>query len=379
MVLAKLVKNKITNNCISIVFVLCLLFNFVFFKFNYISLIFTIISISLSFMILFYSIYSRCYFKGEHLFKNIFLIFLILIINLINILHSETTSSLGFVFVINLIILSLLTEQELKIKRNTVIIFYYFSLFSLMLQLIIFTSYDGRHVLSMGDPNYSAALMFLFLFFSYKFKFYFGVFFAILSSLLFMSRMYFLILILLPITIYFRMYIFILFNRLKINSFITLSILSTIIILVISFYFVQAYEQVLVHSSEVSLSRKLSLDNLSDSSNFMRFSTNLYSISYLISNTDVLIFGLRDAFENTLKNAIGVIPHNGFLSFSLQYGLVILILYLYIISNLLKNYLTPENLPFLFSFLIIISFLGQGQLSGLYLLLFILLIRIKNE
>ena len=161
-------------------------------------------------------------------------------------------------------------------------------------------------------------------------------------------------------------------NKLLKVNFVTILILFNIIVLGIS------YGYKYIDFSEGSGQDTSRLTNVADESNAIRFQVNRNVIEELFSSTQNFIFGLGSDYPVNKDYSIGYKSHNGFIDFLGMYGFVYTLLYLmllYLIVNKDKNF---QNIEYVYSYAIFSLFL-PGLLGGVYLILFLFILRFKSS
>jgi len=242
-------------------------------------------------------------------------------------------------------------------------------LISVIVQMCIFKSSDGRPVLSIGDPNYSSYYIAILILLSVSYnKKIISLIFIILATLM-ISRVFYLWLIIFIILYFFKP----IFIKLpKINSILYLiTILFTPVIFSLIFiYYIP--EVSVVYSSDYSR-----LTNFLDKSNLDRAFANLHFINSVLDSPINLFSGFNiDTYtENVFYNT----PHASIYSTVFNYGIVFIVAELLIFkkyfSTITKSYL---SYAFIVSWLAWQCFLG-GVFFGPQIILLAIIINSFNK
>lgn len=264
-------------------------------------------------------------------------------------------------------------SQLIRIKRSYLVGLCWCTNAAIIYQMAVYrlVQFDGskRITLSVGDPNISGLFMLLFFFLCVKIKFKPGIIIALVSTLLFASRNYFLSLI---------FFFFItLFDKLftKIASrinFVFLFIISNIIGIFVGEYFLNNVEVGIGYNTDSSR-----LFSFNDKSNLLRFEANRLLISSYSNNWDLALKGYGADYESVFR-PIGAIIHNSFLEVIAYTGIPLGILYFFVILRVVSGYYKPENFKFIFPYLFFCLFLHTG-LQGLSPFLFVSILAMSVE
>ena len=121
------------------------------------------------------------------------------------------------------------------------------------------------------------------------------------------------------------------------------------------------------------------LNNLMDSSNYLRFMVNILAFeSFNIKN---LLIGLQaNTFEGlTYVAGKTLFPHNSILALYIHFGIVIALLYMSKYIKVYKKYNTGKIIPIYIAMLIYQCFLGPSSFYGTEILVFMIIIKGINQ
>lgn len=263
--------------------------------------------------------------------------------------------------------------KQIPIKRSFLTCLCWITSVAMILQMAIYRRQEfdgsGRVTLSVSDPNISGLYMLLFFFLCYKVKFKPGIILGLVSSLLFLSRNYFLTLIILFLVVIFEN----IFTKitLKIN-FILIFIVANIFGILIGEYFLNHID--IGFAYDTGSSRLLSLN---DKSNLARFEANRFLINSYINNLTLALKGYGAEYENVFR-PIGAIIHNSFLEVIAYTGIPLGILYFWVILRVFKGYYVPDNCKYILPYIFFCLFLHTG-LQGLCPFFFIAILAMSVE
>ncbi|MEM7727260.1 MAG: hypothetical protein AAF208_12965 [Cyanobacteria bacterium P01_A01_bin.45] len=263
--------------------------------------------------------------------------------------------------------------KKVSVNRTYLITMCWLTLLSMISQMIRYRREEfdgsGRVSLSVGDPNLSGLFMLLFFFLSYKLKFKPGIILGLASSVLFLSRNYFVTLV-----IFFTIVIFekpIAKIASKIN-FPILFIILNIFGILVGEIFLQYIE--VGFGYDTGSTRLFSFN---DKSNLIRFFANRFLIDSYINNWQLALTGYGAEYENVFR-PIGAIIHNSFLEVIAYTGIPLGILYFWVILRTFNGYYTKDNFKYIFSYLFFCLFLHTG-LQGLSPFLFISVLALPSQ
>lgn len=242
---------------------------------------------------------------------------------------------------------------------------------------------NSFYLLASGDKNWSGLTIFLFMYFCFKKKYRVGFIISIIYTLLLKCRMTQLCTILFLLIEFMSKNLFVKncitkISRIKTFGIFSIIILSQLLLIGISYYC--TYN---IPINSISNYR----ESIMDSSNAIRVRANVYAANEIIGNSKLLIRG----YDNKVREKLGVEdirdtttfmgfrlvqPHSLLLNLILRYGIIFSILYLYLISFLLENNISENNvlcfllylimnmiLPFLFNTFYLIFILFVLNLS----------------
>lgn len=273
----------------------------------------------------------------------------------------------------------LLPDIEISIIDK---IFYFTFLFGILLGILFFhEEIEGTiSFTAIGDPNWTGILIFLFFVYSWERKHILGVFitsgYVVLCSasrgLHIMFTLFFLVVLFRkPINYFFKFFL--------INKIWKLNLLSTIAVILFSFYWL-----ISVAVGPLDAYR----EGFNDGSNLMRFTANVYAVTQVADNSRLLIAG----YDNNLKKEMGiddsvaddlhtkengvrlVQPHNACLNLMMKLGLIPAIIEVYMISCLVERLRDEYNFKVILPYLFNAAFLYLYDINYLILWIFVLYI-----
>lgn len=264
-------------------------------------------------------------------------------------------------------------SPPIKIKRSYLVSLCWCTNAAMIYQMAVYrlVQFDGskRITLSVGDPNISGLFMLLFFFLCVKIKFKSGIIIALVSTLLFASRNYFLTLIFFFLIRIFEKAFTKIASRM---NFVILFIISNFIGIFVGEYFLNNVEVGIGYNTDSSR-----LFSFNDKSNLLRFEANRLLIQSYSNNLDLALKGYGADYESVFR-PIGAIIHNSFLEVIAYTGLPLGILYFFVILRVVSGYYKPENFKFIFPYLFFCLFLHTG-LQGLSPFLFVSILAMSVE
>ncbi len=262
---------------------------------------------------------------------------------------------------------------QIKIKKIYLTILCWLSTIAMTYQMAIYRriEFDGslRISLSNGDPNVSGLFMLLFFFLSIKAKFKPGIIIALVSSCLFLSRNYFFSLIIFFTILCFEKP-FARFAK-KIN-FSLLFVLANIVGILVGEFFLNFVE--VGYEYDTGSNRLFAVN---DASNLFRFEANRFLMQSYANDWHLALKGYGENYETTFR-PIGAIIHNSFLEVIAYTGIVLGILYFYILIRAINGYYKYENYKYIFSYLFFSLFL-HSAFQGVTPFLFIAILSLSLE
>lgn len=263
--------------------------------------------------------------------------------------------------------------KAILINRAFLVILCWITSFAMILQMAIYRrqEFDGnsRITLSVSDPNISGLYMLLFFFLCYKIKFKPGIILGLVSSFLFLSRNYFLTLVIFFIIVFFEKQFAKIAGTI---SFIIVFIVANILGVLIGEYFLNHVE--IGFAYDTGSSRLFSLN---DKSNLARFEANRFLLNSYMNNLNLALRGYGAEYESVFR-PMGAIIHNSFLEVIAYTGIPLGILYFWVILRVFQGYYVQDNFKYIFPYLFFCLFLHTG-LQGLcpFFFVSILAMRIK--
>lgn len=225
------------------------------------------------------------------------------------------------------------------------------STISIIVQLCIFKSPDGRHVLSYIDPNYSGYCIFSLFLFSWYNGFKRIAYILLISGFVLLSRGY-----ILSVIVFFVVYkLPFIQTVLKRFNYTALFLLSYVLLLLYSLYFVYRYEDNVVNQTF----GEKDVTEFADQSNLHRFTANLLFVEDIVDHPSKYYWGV-DLKEYTRTVFINS-PHNSLFQLVLNYGLFFSFFYICLFTFILSRFKSSDNfIPAYLSLLIYFLFLGGG-------------------
>lgn len=264
-------------------------------------------------------------------------------------------------------------SPRIQIKRSFLVGLCWCATIAMIYQMTVYrlVQFDGskRVTLSVGDPNISGLFMLLFFFLCIKIKFKPGIIIALVSTVLFASRNYFLSLL---------VFFFIIglekpFGKIasRIN-FVFLFIISNVIGIWVGEYFLNNVEVGIGYDTGSSR-----LFSFNDKSNLVRFQANRLLMESYFNNWELAIKGYGADYESVFR-PIGAIIHNSLLEVIAYTGIPLGILYFFVILRVVGGYYNQENFKFIFPYLFFCLFLHTG-LQGLSPFIFVSILAMSVE
>lgn len=257
-----------------------------------------------------------------------------------------------------------------------------------LMNLIVYLLYNNETnfvLLSMFDKNWSGVLLFYFFTLSLHIKSIPYLILCIISSWLTSSRM-------LILSELFCIIVYIIINNAKFKFNITRKKIIALFLSMFIFTFVLSNFWIMI---VVPYGPTISGESINDNSNAARMISNLYGFDYLKSDYHLLLEG----YDNDIFDKMGIIqgseetnrvdgfrivqPHNVYLNFILKHGVIISLIYYYIISSIFARTLSRYNLyimfPVLFESLIFHTLLSNYNLLLLTIILLLTKERYQNN
>lgn len=257
---------------------------------------------------------------------------------------------------------------------------YFICLISIFVQLIRGDQnvINGKIALSiLGDKNYSGVIMFLFFMYCDKRKFYLGKIVSIMSILILESRASLLIIIILLFTKVFKKIIYSSLKKIKLDKTYKLFIIMSIFSVIFSYFW----------TFNVAINGlKDYQEGLNDGSNKMRFAANVYAIEALKNDKKLLLYGYDEDFDKIagidsenrdyhtrFMGARLVQPHNSILNIFIKCGVLVSLVYFYVLSKLIDKKYTIDNIEYILSYFVSCLFLHR-LLDGTFLILWAIIL-----
>jgi len=230
--------------------------------------------------------------------------------------------------------LLIISQLKFNLTSNRLLILnivFWIGFISIILQMLIYRSSDGRPKLGY-EINLSAAILFLFFLFSDIIKNRYGKILVVLLAMIILSRLLILAILLFTLIKYITKKI----NSNRRYNFLIFAIITYVVFFVFNIWFLQNVEIGGDYNSSADR-----IVEVNDGSNKLRFTTNLgvlYSI--FIEKDPVLIFGYGniDDVNNKFQETYPVIPHNELLASIAEYGYLATIFFFYLSLRLYRNY-----------------------------------------
>ncbi len=254
-----------------------------------------------------------------------------------------------------LIVIGFTGFPRIQIQRKYLIPLCWLSSIAMIYQLAVYrrVEFDGtlRISLSNGDPNVSGLFMLLFFFLCIKAKFKPGIILALVSSLLFLSRNYFFSLLIFFVILCFEKAFTKIASRI---NFPILFILSNFIGIVIGEFFLNFVQ--IGFDYDTGSNRLFAVN---DASNLYRFEANRFLMQSYLNDWYLALTGYGGNYESVFR-PIGAIIHNSFLEVIAYTGIVLGIIYFYVIIRFINGYYTPDNFRYIYPYLFFCLFLHSG-------------------
>lgn len=319
-------------------------------------------------------------FNKKFTYKEIIFILFVIVLTI-------TSKSINYLLFVPILFLKIVIKEKEQIKYflKKSNILYICLIFTLLYSIINF-GYNGRYAFTaIMEINQSGLAIFcLGLLLMIKNKTIGNL--TLIFGLLTFSRSYYLAFIL---------YLFsktklgkkISKNKFIINnsSYFKLTIISTILLVIIGFYYIEQYKLGNIFWGDELSTR---LFNFLDYSNLFRFVVNIAVLIIFYKFPKKLLFGLTDTeyiyYGKKIYNNYGIPykynePHNLFLSHLKKYGFFSIIEIIYV-SNILKKIIDEKNYWIYISVVLYSIFLGAGLYSyWLYLSVLALIVFKNNE
>jgi hypothetical protein len=304
-------------------------------------------------------------FHEKYNLKEILFFLLLFMLVFINFSYSKLVSS------VTLILIYIIKKRKTNINKKFIKTLYWISLVSIAVQLLTYRyhGYTTRIVLSPIDPNISGHFMLLYFYFSNKNKFYLGIILSLLCIPLFLSRNYFLAIIIFYLIKVLKVKLDKIMKKIRFEH---LFIILNLSLIFLSFFWIKE-----IGTQENFFYKSKELLRLIDNSNYMRFFANYRVINYFINDLYLFLFGFGNNFEAFFLKPNEwwtVLPHSSFIYFIAKNGFLFSSLYFFSLSKYINKFFTYKNYEYIYSYLIFSLFL-YGAFSGVEIIfLFFILI-----
>lgn len=310
------------------------------------------------------------YYKSKLIIGDIIVVCLVLVVTFLNF---SSYQLFRYSLPICLIAICFSGSPYIRIKRSYLIGLSWCAALSMIYQMSSYRrlEFDSslRIALSNGDPNVSGLFMLLFLFLCVKIKFKPGIILALISTVLFLSRNYFLTLLIFFLLAVLEKPLFKIISKIHFS---VIFICANLFGLLLGEFFLNRVEVGFAY--DTGTSRLLSFN---DQSNLIRFEANRFLINSYVNDLALALKGYGENYEAVFR-PIGAIIHNSFLEVIAYTGVPLGVLYFFIFLRVVGGYCNQENLKFIFSYLFFCLFLHTG-LQGIAPLLFISILAMSVE
>jgi hypothetical protein len=281
---------------------------------------------------------------------------------------SYATFVLGCAFTVYIILLSKI--NFLTTKTNL--------WFSLVVLIALFTyqidtqsASHVRAVTSIGDPNFSSYYLLLLFFLARKVGSSVLVFYTLTLGLLFLSKNFYLAIVVFYSALFFKKYIYNLLSKFNLKTGFCL-LASHIILIVMALLFEGASANNAVSADGVSR-----LVNFSNSSDLIRLRINLYAVQEVFGNVGSFFNGVD---LKSFRSIYTTIPHNALFFITLKSGVVFAIFYFSAVVYAINKKFSVENIPYIFSYMVFGLFLHTNySLFGFVIFYYILSVKINGD
>ncbi|MGN0414033.1 MAG: hypothetical protein ACI4FX_00905 [Agathobacter sp.] len=288
---------------------------------------------------------------------------------------------LRFVFLFSLYVL--VQNKYLEKEHSTGDWFYYLMLFLMILSVFMSiyykSSYSGNFYFGMNrDKNYSAIIVFLFFMYSNKRGKLGGILFAFIYALtLNDSRSYLLLLILFYVVMWLQNPIYKIINKTKLNR---MFVVFTVLFIIMVFFTIFWVFNVSV--SNVSTYHK----SLIDMANQERFVGNYRGLEMLQRDKSIRIWGYGSNYNSVLGldeyvmyRGVRLQPvHNSLFNPLIRMGILVGLIYLFVVSKLIDHYYVKENLSYIIPFVINAMFV-HSMFENLWLVFWVVILSLDKR
>lgn len=234
---------------------------------------------------------------------------------------------------------------------------------------------NGRLLINIPDPNFSSLLTMFYFFYCKKNNLKFGIIFSLFLVPFFSSRNYLISIVIFYFITFTKPYFFTKLFFKPLRKFMVWIILSLSFIVCVSFIYIANNPE-----WKTSKNNSARLSTFSDNSNTSRFMTNLFYFRESYKDKEFLLWGKGrytvDYF--TKSNPFGVVPHNSFLFFTAECGIIYFLFYALLLSKVIDNFFNFNNIEYIITYVFFALFLF-ATFQDFYLLVFLLILSIKSS
>ena len=235
-----------------------------------------------------------------------------------------------------------------KYKWEKVVV--YLCFLGLIVQFVVFTE-ERRFVSSIGDPNFAGYIALTLFIFSFYRGIKVGVIFGLVSVFILLSRTYMFSILIFILAYQFRSPLYSLIKSIKLNSFISLFLVTNIVLLMLSLLVVSRFEFGDIDRRQAGQNRLL---RLTDGSLYIRLYQNARVFDMLWQGNEAAWVGLGGDVEDKYvvqgSRLKGQPPHNSLFHSVIVYGFIFTLYYLYSVSYIFGGWLNARNVPILIAY-----------------------------
>ena len=235
------------------------------------------------------------------------------------------------------------------------------------------------YFISTADKNFASVYIFIFACFCLKMRKKLGIILSLILATFFYSRLFLLAIVILFILFFLKKKS----NLLKIiENFDYKKIFITIIFITFLVIGLSYYMSYCIPISSITRYR----ESFNDNSNARRVRANVYAVNELLSNRKLIFLG----YDSTIKEEINqdyfvflgfpiIQPHNFLLNLLLRFGLIMTLVYLFILCKILQRFWKKgNNIIYILTYIFMNMFM-HSLLSTTYLLFFIYMLNIDDS
>ena len=331
--------------------------------------------------IVFMVFFMTFFYKNKRVSSKSILIFIVTIIIIAFSLFFSKYGMVDTIVIFSVLFIGIALFDNYREKKyyDYILCFLLVIMIGVYLLIQFYYNYSTFNFFENIDKNYICVICFLLICYSLKLKNGIVQIFGIIFSLIIGSRLIIISIILLYILYYFFKKHNIKFKVKPFYYFLIL-IFQTVLVLIISYVMATS-----PYFSSVSNYH----DSFNDNSNAIRTRSNLYAFNIILNSKELFVYG----YDNNIRQEIGarglydsntymgyrvVQPHNFLLNIYLRYGLILTLVYLYVLSIILSRFSCKDNYPIIICYLFINMFM-HSLFSSIYLLLFLMVISIRDD